>query len=89
VLRLNLASEKFGALIFGDIYPFPVERLNYYSNKAKKIIVVEQNYLSQLKSLINEYTNIVVDNSILKYDGRAINSDEIILEINNILFNNK
>ncbi len=89
VLRLNLTSEKFGALIFGDIYPFPVERLNYYSNKAKKIIVVEQNYLSQLKSLINEYTNIVIDNSILKYDGRAINSDEIILEINNILFNNK
>lgn len=87
ILRLNSQDDKFGALIFGDIYPFPIEKLNSYAKKAKKIIVIEQNYLSQLKSLIDEYTGIKVDNCILKYDGRAINSDDIILEINKFLSN--
>ncbi len=87
ILRLNSQDDKFGALIFGDIYPFPIEKLNSYAKKAKKIIVIEQNYLSQLKSLIDEYTDIKVDKSILKYDGRAINSDDIILEINKFLSN--
>jgi 2-oxoglutarate ferredoxin oxidoreductase subunit alpha len=89
VIRLNSQDDKFGALIFGDIYPFPVEKINSYAKKAKKIIVIEQNYLSQLKSLIDEYTDIKVDNSILKYDGRAINADDIILEINKFLSNDK
>lgn len=89
IIRLNSQDDKFGALIFGDIYPFPVEKINSYAKKAKNIIVIEQNYLSQLKSLIDEYTDIKVDNSILKYDGRAINADDIILEINKFLSNDK
>lgn len=87
VSRLNSQDDKFGALIFGDVYPFPMGKLNSYAKKAKKIIVIEQNYLSQLKSLIDEYTDIKVDKSILKYDGRAINSDDIIQELNKFLSN--
>jgi len=87
VSRLNSQDDKFGALIFGDVYPFPMGKLNSYAKKAKKTIVIEQNYLSQLKSLIDEYTDIKVDKSILKYDGRAINSDDIIQELNKFLSN--
>ncbi|MBC7087659.1 MAG: 2-oxoacid:acceptor oxidoreductase subunit alpha [Tissierellales bacterium] len=87
VSRLNDENIKFAALVYGDIFPFPVKSLNFYAKKAKKVMVVEQNYSSQLKSLIDEYTDIKVENSILKYDGRAMNANYIITEINKIIKN--
>ncbi|WP_425449294.1 2-oxoacid:acceptor oxidoreductase subunit alpha [Dethiothermospora halolimnae] len=68
---------NIGALVFGDIYPLPTEELIKYSNMAEKIINVEQNYTGQLARLIKSETNIKCTNSILKYDGRQLNSYEI------------
>ncbi len=52
-------------------------------NKAKKIIVVENNSTSQLSRLLAEKAQIVVDdkNKILRYDGRPFLSDELAEEI--------
>ncbi|NLM45053.1 MAG: 2-oxoacid:acceptor oxidoreductase subunit alpha [Clostridiales bacterium] len=63
-----------GALVFGDIWPLPQKRLLHYCDKAKKIINVEQNYTGQLASLITQQTGIRCHGSILKYDGRQMDS---------------
>ncbi|WFA09922.1 2-oxoacid:acceptor oxidoreductase subunit alpha [Tissierella sp. Yu-01] len=79
---LNTEGGSIGALIYGDIWPFPTKRINEMGKKAKRIIDIEQNATGQLESLINEFTDIKCTDRILKYDGRPINGDEIIQKLN-------
>lgn len=69
---------KYGALIFGDVYPLPKKLLEEKSSQAKHIINIEQNATGQLASLIREQTGIACNGSILKYDGRQISGEEIV-----------
>lgn len=78
VENLNQAGEKVGALVYGDIWPFPTELLNKLGSNSERIISVEQNFTGQLESLIREHTNLQIFGNIRKYDGRAINGEEII-----------
>lgn len=70
-------GEKFGALVFGDIYPLPTRLLQEKAVTAKRIINVEQNATGQLASLVREATGIVCTSDILKYDGRQITGEDI------------
>ena len=78
---LNKSGIKVGALSFGDIYPLPKENLNKYYKKSKKIINVEQNFTGQFGKLITQETGILMNHSILKYDGRQITGNEISYRI--------
>lgn len=69
--------QKYGALVFGDIWPLPVKLLEDKAHKASRMINVEQNATGQLASLISEVTGLFCDQSILKYDGRAMNAQFI------------
>lgn len=75
--ELNDENQRFGALVYGDIWPFPTKLLNQIGSQAKMIITVEQNRTGQLESLINEKTKLEINNRILKYDGRPLNGDFI------------
>jgi 2-oxoacid:acceptor oxidoreductase, alpha subunit len=76
---LNSRNDgKYGALVFGDIWPLPVKRLKAKAKCARIIINVEQNATGQLASLIQEIACIKSDYSILKYDGRPMSSSEIV-----------
>lgn len=77
VKLLNNSGIKTGALSFGDIYPLPQKKLKKYKEKAKKIINVEQNFTGQFGKLVTQETGILMDHSILKYDGRQIIGSEI------------
>jgi 2-oxoglutarate ferredoxin oxidoreductase subunit alpha len=78
---LELLNEdgkgRYGALLFGDIYPLPVKLLREKAVRAQKLINIEQNATGQLASLICEQTGIQCNESILKYDGRQISGEEI------------
>ena len=70
-------SEKYGALVFGDIWPLPHRLLEEKAARAKAVINVEQNYTGQLASLVREVTGIKMNASVLKYDGRQLSGEEI------------
>ena len=72
---------KYGALVFGDVFPLPTRELIKYSKTAKTLINVEQNATGQLAGLIREYTGIQCTQSILKYDGRQISAEEIVQQL--------
>lgn len=72
------SNKKYGALVFGDVYPLPTKTLLHNSNLAKNIINVEQNATGQLAGLIREFTGIECTSNILKYDGRQISAEEIV-----------
>ena len=83
---LNQGSDsKFGALVFGDIYPLPTKLLFEMVDKVEMIINIEQNFTGQLAGLIRETTGIHCNNSILKYDGRQISGEEIVDRLQNLL----
>lgn len=70
-------NSRYAALVFGDVYPLPQQRLKEKAAKARRIVNVEQNATGQLADLIREETGIVCESSILKYDGRQISGEEI------------
>ncbi|MDF2942183.1 MAG: 2-oxoacid:ferredoxin oxidoreductase subunit alpha [Herbinix sp.] len=72
---------KYGALIFGDVYPLPRKLLEKKAATAKNIINIEQNATGQLAGLIREVTGIQCTSSILKYDGRQISGEEIVQKL--------
>lgn len=74
-------DKKYGALVFGDIWPLPVKLLLEKVKKAKRIINVEQNATGQLASIISEVTGVFCDFSILKFDGRPMSSQYIYSKV--------
>ena len=50
-------------------------------DKAKKIILVENNSTGQLGYFIREKTGIKIDRRILGYDTKPFTSDELKMEI--------
>jgi len=77
VETLNSQGFSIGALVFGDIWPLPTERLSEMYKKAKNLIAVEQNSTAQLEGLIRQEMLIKCNYKILKYDGRAFSGEEI------------
>lgn len=77
VEMLQKDGVSAGALVFGDLYPLPTKLLEKYASVAKEIVNVEQNFNGQLAKLIRMETGIAMTNSILKYDGRQLSSQEI------------
>ncbi|TYQ15449.1 UNVERIFIED_CONTAM: 2-oxoglutarate ferredoxin oxidoreductase subunit alpha [Acetivibrio alkalicellulosi] len=73
----NSSDRKYGAMVFGDVWPLPIKLLNEKAKNATTIVNVEQNATGQLASIIMEVTGIRCNSSILKYDGRPISGQEI------------
>jgi 2-oxoglutarate ferredoxin oxidoreductase subunit alpha len=71
---LNKENLSIGALVFGDLYPLPTKLLKKYAGTAKKLINVEQNFTGQLGRLIRQETGIFMTDSVLKFDGRQLDS---------------
>lgn len=75
--RLRKEGISVGALVFGDIWPFPTSRLKELARGAERIIDIEQNATAQLESIIREEALIKCSHRILKFDGRPLSSDEL------------
>ncbi len=78
LIQAEDGSASVGALIFGDLWPLPVEKLTSLAEKAEKIINIEQNYTGQLARLIRQETGVVCTHSYLKYDGRQMMPEDIV-----------
>ncbi len=69
--------------------PFPVDDIAAVLAKAKRLVLVEENYSGQLGSLIREQTGVKIEQRILKYDGRPFSEDELVRELSNVLAGKK
>ena len=64
--------------------PFPSEALTEMLSNSKYILNVECNYTGQMAKLINEKTDIKINENFLKYDGRQIYPEEIVELVNKL-----
>lgn len=77
-------SGNLDAKFLQVLYIKPLsDEIKKYIQKAKKVILVENNVTGQLGRLIREKTGLKIEekNRILKYDGRPFTSDELKEEI--------
>ncbi len=70
-------TNRYGALVFGDVWPLPQKLLIKTAASARAVINVEQNYTGQLSAVIREATGIKTEAAVLKYDGRQLCGEEI------------
>ena len=74
----NKGNTRYAFLSFGDVYPLPTNKLLKYSKIANKVVSIEQNFNGQFAGIIREETLIDCRPAFLKYDGRQMNSEDII-----------
>ena len=58
--------------------PFPAAEVRAALGKAKRAILVENNYTGQLGALIREQTAVELPHRLLKYDGRPFSQEEML-----------
>ncbi|MCL5976176.1 MAG: hypothetical protein M1580_01090, partial [Candidatus Parvarchaeota archaeon] len=66
------------------IHPLPNEIIDILKN-AKKVAVLEENISAQLKQHIASVTGFVIQNEILKYNGRLVRYDEVAEAIDKVI----
>jgi len=69
--------------------PFPADRVATHLAHAKKLVLVEENYGAQLGHLIREQTGVLIEDQILKYDGRPFSEDELVRTLDAVLAGGK
>jgi 2-oxoglutarate ferredoxin oxidoreductase subunit alpha len=77
----NLSKENIAVLHFKQVYPLPNETVKYLQ-KARNIIIVENNATSQFSKLIKLNTGIDIKNKILKYNGLSFYVEELTNKLN-------
>ena len=65
--------------------PFPVADVEAQLAKAKRLVLVEENYSGQLGSVVREQTGVKIEQRILKFDGRPFSEDELVRELGKVL----
>ena len=80
--KILLKKGKASACIhFNHLYPLDKERIKSLLNKKKRYILVENNSWGQFGKLLTMEIGVVINEKILRYDGRPIMAEEIIKKI--------
>ena len=64
--------------------PFPADQLKQAISGVTKLIAVEENATAQLATLAGQY-GIVPDERILRYDGRPLSPDDLLVKIKEVI----
>jgi len=63
------------------ISPFPIQSVTQELQKAKKVVLVENNVTGLLGQIIREQTGFEIKDKVLKYDARPFTPEDIIQKI--------
>ena len=84
---LSEAVDRFNAdrgrdaanvLHFSELWPLPTDAVNEALDRAGRLVAVEVNATAQLAALLRAQTGRSVDDTLLRYDGRAFTPEYIL-----------
>lgn len=84
----EIDNKKISYLHFEQVYPIS-DKVKPYLEKAKNIIIIENNATAQFSKLLCISTGIEIKNKILKYNGIHFYLEELIMKINDLTGDNK
>jgi 2-oxoglutarate ferredoxin oxidoreductase subunit alpha len=76
---------KTGFLHLNFLSPFFAEPVERFYQNHEKVLLIEQNFTSQLTGLIREKTGIEIKEKLLKYDGRPFFPEEIVKRVKQLI----
>ncbi len=79
----EIDNKKIGYLHFTQVYPIS-DKIKPYLEKAKNIIIIENNATAQFSKLLSISTGIEIKNKILKYNGMHFYLEELVEKINEL-----
>ncbi|NHJ40541.1 MAG: 2-oxoacid:acceptor oxidoreductase subunit alpha [Asgard group archaeon] len=80
----EIDDDNIAFLHFKQVYPLHMKTRKYLE-KAKKLIIVENNVTSQFGKLIKLYTGIDIEHKLLKFTGMPFSVEELAEKISKIL----
>jgi 2-oxoglutarate ferredoxin oxidoreductase subunit alpha len=78
---LNALGRSTNFLQFVDMFPLEEDRITAELDKIKRMVVVEQNFTSQLAHVLRGLTGRKANVRVNKYDGRPISPDEVVAAV--------
>lgn len=69
--------------------PFPSAEVTEILSRAKRTILVENNYECQLGGLIREMTGITLDHEVPKFEGRPFSQEELVEALTEVISTGK
>ncbi len=84
---LDLLEEEDAAARFIQarlMLPFPADEFSELLQDAAPLVIVESNFSGQFSQLLRQHTGIKPDHLIVKYNGRPISAEELVVAINEI-----
>lgn len=79
---LKEKGKKVNYLHFAYVWPLPKEEVKKALEDTNKTLLLEVNKFAQFGGIINEYTDIKLKNTFLKYGGRQFWPEEIVERVN-------
>lgn len=83
--QFSINGKKVNFLHLNWLQPFPKKAVGQILAKAKRTLLVENNYQGQLGNWLRMQTGIEIKNRFLKYDGRQFYPEEITGQIKRFL----
>jgi 2-oxoglutarate/2-oxoacid ferredoxin oxidoreductase subunit alpha len=71
-------GKKVRVVQYQWMYPFPAAQTKELLTNAGRVVDIEQNSTAQLTSLIAEFAQIEIKDTVLKFDGRPFYPEEIV-----------
>lgn len=83
----DLADEEImiNVLHFTYLFPFKTEAVLEAFQKTGSILNVEGNATAQFGQLLRAHTSMVMENNLLKYDGRPFFPEDIVIKVKELL----
>jgi 2-oxoglutarate ferredoxin oxidoreductase subunit alpha len=80
MMEILKITDRINFIHFPAIYPLDWSKVKTMLEN-RNLIIVENNMTAQLKSVIAENTGLIIEKTILKYDGRPFFADELYEKI--------
>lgn len=77
----NKTGKKLQVVYLPQLWPLPKEQIIKLARQANRVVTVELNSTGQLGRLLRVETGLQPDFAILKYDGRPMNADYVLEEL--------
>ncbi len=80
--RLRLQGKRTATLHFPQVWPMVPDHFLKHFENADRVVCVEGNATGQLARLIRRETGFLIEQKLLRYDGRSFTPEWILNELN-------
>ncbi len=83
--QFSFKGSRMNFLHLNQVWPLNIDFLTEFFKTTQRRIMIEGNSTGQMANLLREHTGFLMDDYLLKYDGRPFYPEEILAKLDQIL----